>query len=147
MGVTARKDARLDQVADYLIKHEGNVPSYSEIGQRLGCTKSAISGAIGRLRKKGFAYCPEPKYIIKPIFGPFLPKHKPKPKREREQIVQRIPTPFRKHRPTQERVRGGCQYIPGEPSADDSCKCLAERLEGSSYCPKHDELCYQRKAA
>lgn len=31
----------------------------------------------------------------------------------------------------------GCQWIEGEPSADDRCKCGAPRVAGSAYCPEH----------
>jgi hypothetical protein len=34
-----------------------------------------------------------------------------------------------------------CQYIAGEPSADDACKCGAPVAPGSSYCQEHRALC------
>lgn len=37
----------------------------------------------------------------------------------------------------------GCQYITGKPSGDDSCKCNAPVIEGTSYCPEHTELCFR----
>ena len=37
---------------------------------------------------------------------------------------------------------GQCQYIAGEPSADDSCKCLAPAVPGRPYCGPHAALCY-----
>lgn len=30
-----------------------------------------------------------------------------------------------------------CQWIEGEPSGDDSCKCLRETEQGTSWCPPH----------
>ena len=30
-----------------------------------------------------------------------------------------------------------CQWIEGEPSGDDSCKCLRETAPGASWCPPH----------
>jgi hypothetical protein len=33
-----------------------------------------------------------------------------------------------------------CQWIDGEPSADESCKCGRPVRLGSSYCGRHDEL-------
>lgn len=35
-----------------------------------------------------------------------------------------------------------CQFIEGEPSADDTCKCNAPVKPGSSYCPEHHERCW-----
>ena len=30
-----------------------------------------------------------------------------------------------------------CQWIEGQPTPDDSCKCLAPSAPGVSYCPEH----------
>lgn len=35
-----------------------------------------------------------------------------------------------------------CQYIEGEPSADDSCKCGKPAQVGCSECPEHRAICY-----
>ena len=35
-----------------------------------------------------------------------------------------------------------CQYIEGEPSADDSCKCGKPAQVGWSECPDHHAICY-----
>ena len=35
-----------------------------------------------------------------------------------------------------------CQYIAGEPSADDSCKCSLPAVPGGSYCVLHQAVCY-----
>ena len=40
-----------------------------------------------------------------------------------------------------------CQYIAGKPSADDACKCRRPTKQGSSYCPRHSELCQQTEEA
>ena len=34
-----------------------------------------------------------------------------------------------------------CQYIAGEPSADDACKCGAPTDEGGVYCARHRARC------
>lgn len=34
-----------------------------------------------------------------------------------------------------------CQYIKGEPSADDACKCLKPAVPGKPYCAEHQALC------
>ena len=39
-----------------------------------------------------------------------------------------------------------CQFIAGDPSADDKCKCGAKLKPGSSYCPEHDAMCWGRAA-
>lgn len=36
-----------------------------------------------------------------------------------------------------------CQYIAGEASADDSCKCGAATEYGSPWCPTHYALCWR----
>ena len=37
--------------------------------------------------------------------------------------------------------RRTCQYIAGEPSADDRCKCRRPALPGSPYCEIHGQIC------
>lgn len=37
-----------------------------------------------------------------------------------------------------------CQYIAGEPSANDDCKCGEETIEGSGYYAHHEWLCHRR---
>ncbi|NIA67925.1 hypothetical protein HBA54_04905 [Pelagibius litoralis] len=39
-----------------------------------------------------------------------------------------------------------CQYIAGEPSTDDSCKCGAPTDEGGIYCDQHHGLCIPKPA-
>ena len=47
-----------------------------------------------------------------------------------------------------EREGGGrpCQWIAGEPSADDACKCGAPVIEGTSYCEPHWRRAFIPKA-
>lgn len=35
-----------------------------------------------------------------------------------------------------------CQWIEGQPTPDDSCKCLKPVKEGSAYCPEHHRRCW-----
>jgi hypothetical protein len=35
-----------------------------------------------------------------------------------------------------------CQFIPGEPSLDEGCKCGKPARVNSSYCPAHHYLCW-----
>ena len=39
-----------------------------------------------------------------------------------------------------------CQYIEGEPSLDDACKCGAE-TDGGPYCAAHKDRCVTRRLA
>lgn len=41
----------------------------------------------------------------------------------------------------------GCQWIEGEPSEQDACKCGAPALPERPYCRKHCEVAYVRGAA
>lgn len=36
-----------------------------------------------------------------------------------------------------------CQWIEGDPTPDDSCKCLAPSAPGVSYCPAHAQRAYR----
>ncbi len=36
-----------------------------------------------------------------------------------------------------------CQFIAGEPSFNDACKCGRKVKPGSPYCPEHHAHCYQ----
>ena len=38
-----------------------------------------------------------------------------------------------------------CQYIAGEPTEDDSCKCLEPTLPGHSWCREHFVLTHRRR--
>lgn len=42
---------------------------------------------------------------------------------------------------------GRCQWIAGEPSGDDRCKCGRRAVPGLPYCPDHQARAYQRRAA
>lgn len=35
-----------------------------------------------------------------------------------------------------------CQYIAGEPSVDDACKCGATTMQYKSYCAEHYRVCH-----
>lgn len=35
-----------------------------------------------------------------------------------------------------------CQWIEGEPTCDDSCKCLVATVPGKSYCEEHQKRAY-----
>ena len=39
-----------------------------------------------------------------------------------------------------------CQFIAGEPTVDDSCKCSGKTKPGSCYCPEHHVRCHTATA-
>ena len=45
--------------------------------------------------------------------------------------------------PPRDETKGLCQYIEGEPSADDACKCNAPALRGRPYCLDHARKAYR----
>ena len=105
--------------------------SVIEIGKALGKTKGAIAGRVHRL---GLELRPTP--------------IRPKPPGERKATPRRM----KKAAETVKLARAPvsffrtCQFIEGEPTADDSCKCGAETLPGSAYCQAHFERCWLRVA-
>ncbi len=38
-----------------------------------------------------------------------------------------------------------CQFIAGDPSADDACKCRRPAMPGSPYCEVHAEICREHE--
>lgn len=42
---------------------------------------------------------------------------------------------------------GGCKYPIGDPRDVNFCFCNKKRSVTSPYCTKHEDLCYERKAA
>ncbi len=37
----------------------------------------------------------------------------------------------------------GCQYIAGEPTGGDACKCGRPARAGSAYCEDHHDACHR----
>lgn len=128
----------------------------TSIAALLGKTKNAVIGRAHRMRLAGRAH---------PIAG-----HVTKPPEMRERRVRRIATrvPIEEPAPVPEpavveeaapttETEGGpyrpfmlppgrCQWIAGEPSADDRCKCGQRAVPGLPYCPEHQLKAYQRRA-
>lgn len=75
-----------------------------------------------------------PKLHARPAPKPTQPK--PVQAAPRRKPVDISPRPGRKGRQ--------CQWIAGEPTRKDSCKCLAETRPGSSWCEAHHERAYVR---
>ena len=82
----------------------------SIIGRAIGKTKNAVIGMSHRRRLPA-----RPSPIREP--APLTPIF----------VVNPLPRPM-------------CQWIDGVPTADDSCKCGAERLPGEVYCAHHKKI-------
>lgn len=104
--------------------------SYREIGRHFGMTKNAVSGWASR---NGYS---------KPENCPLNPRNSaPKPAEAKPMALEanpdrrvKIKTPWRDGSKTRFRA---CQWIEGEPSASEDCKCLAEAMPGKPYCAPH----------
>lgn len=131
--------------------------SAQEIGRRIGLGKNAVVGKAHRLKLPGRA-------------SPIRPG-KPKPTVTKEARLRLAPVPVReepepvplqplppKRRPQQARVvppqrlAGGgpratrCQWIAGEPSWDDACKCGQPVAPGRPYCAEHWHRAWKKSA-
>lgn len=116
---------RIGQVAGlvYRLVLEGLVPS-RQAGTRNGLPVSR--DVLQRRARK--ANKPPPVY--------FTAKPKPAP-------VRRIPAPVRAPLPDG-MIHKTCQYIAGQPTRADSCKCGRRVAPGSSYCAEHHALCWSK---
>lgn len=102
-----------------------NVP-FSKIAERLGRTKNQI---IGRANRLG---------LQKPNRSSFAKQVKA------ENAKPTRPIPLRRKAAPKGRQ---CQWIEGDPSADDTCKCRAWTVEGKPYCQEHLARAYRRPDA
>ena len=75
---------------------------------------------------------PPPKLRARP--APKPEPTQPKPVQPRRKPVDIAPIPKRRQ----------CQWIAGEPTPDDSCKCLTETRPASPWCEEHHEQAYVR---
>lgn len=92
--------------------------SHAEIALRLGASAYAIKNKLSDL---GLLRSAEPQAQRRQR-GYIEP---PKPR----------PQPLSRHHT--------CQFIAGEPSIDEACKCGEPAQVGSSYCPEHHAICWQ----
>ena len=138
----------------------------SAIGERMGKSKSSIIGRAARLGLTDAKDSPLGKYR-KPKKAPANSramdspiKKGTKPTRAHGLAVQLGAEKRKRDRPSPrdkpdplapvkklKRTIGGwrpkaCQFIEGEPSFDESCKCRKPLLPGSSYCPEHHARCW-----
>ena len=114
--------------------------TYREMIKKYDLTNCQIAGIVGRNKKRGEVS--ERTFFHTP----------PSEARERPTLpsVQRPPRPSGGKMPTgrsvvhtAKMVAGArfraCQWIPGEPSADDACKCGAATGESRVYCSEHEK--------
>lgn len=107
--------------------------STSAIGRKLGMTKNAVLGKAHRL---GLPSRPSP--ILPPLEAPPT-KAEALRLPAAEATPAAAPAPEEASPPSS---RHACQWIEGEPSVDDACKCGAPALAGRSYCPRHMARAY-----
>lgn len=94
--------------------------SQDAIAQELGLGKRSVIGQLSRL---GLTR---------------QPNRKPHKKQEQGSVT--LLKSIRQYAPVSRVHR--CQYIEGEPSIDDACKCGAPVQVKSSYCPEHHAICW-----
>lgn len=128
---------------------------YDRIASEMGLTKGTVAGVLHRLRKAGKPMRKQADPGIVPVPPAPKPaeteatsvlsasstivavaKKKPAPPKVR-QAATRPPTP-----PAHRSWRHECQYIEGDPSPDDTCKCRKPVEPGSPYCAEHKKLCF-----
>ncbi len=102
----------------------------SAIGRLLGLTKNQV---IGKAHRLGLEPRFSPIRRVDPLRCQARPENEvaleaPKPGKGDPSRLARVPRT--NHDP--------CQWIEGEPSADDKCKCGAPAVEGRPYCPEHE---------
>lgn len=103
----------------------------SQIAARFnGISRNAI---IGALRRNSIRLVGAPSRD-----GATIPKAQPRLPQARQG-----PHRFQAARATETWSRP-CQFIAGNPSAGDDCKCMARSLIGSSFCPQHHAIVYVR---
>lgn len=113
----------------------------SEIGEMMGRTKNQIVGRAHRLHlpSRGSPIRRSRKRRALGIGpgtppGPLSPLNWAKHQKAQDNANARK---LAVKRPILTGLRGGCQFITGEPSGDDSCKCGATRVAGTPYCATH----------
>ena len=138
----------------FVREHYGGRMSASEIARRMGLRKNQLVGLANRLGLKRSDRNPVGKTGSRPRkVGP----------RRRSARALGIDDPLAGSDASEATRRaalkpGGrpphvlsreprCQFIAGQPTVDDACKCGEPTLPGWPYCAEHRARCYQRRAA
>lgn len=107
----------------------------SQIAKTLGTTKNAV---IGKAHRLALPARPSP-LSHDGTLQQRRSKALARPTAPRETIVPLKP---QENEPAVLVTRHGCQWINGEPSGDNACKCGKPARSGSPYCPTHHNRCY-----
>lgn len=140
---TPRNDARL-------LAMRRRQFTFTEIANRLGTTKDAAQGRADRLRKRR----PSEPQRTYPKFVPHAQKGQAEPQKlnyrpgaqaaRAEKILRLTPANVRPDTGADLWRPRTCQWIDGEPLAEDSCKCGEKTAAGESWCPGHLTRIYSR---
>ena len=118
----------------------------TQIGLKLGTTRSAILGLINRLRAAGYYVDYRAKKRRPKKYAPSKPRKAPEKKLDQFELLMAAPVvvpPSEPSRPLtiMELTRRSCRYIlnDGKPSSFLYCGKTTER---GSYCYEHHKICF-----
>ncbi len=143
--------ARFTEDDDRFIReHYGQDMSATKIGRYLGKNKNSVIGRAGRLGLNDPERSPIRKAGNKSTRDLSRPKPSPKPRPAQSAPPIQRATYGKPRRVPVRRMVGGarfgrtraCQWIEGQPSIDDACKCGARAEPGYPYCEPHLRRAY-----
>ncbi len=105
-----------------------NGESQNSIGKLLNMTSGAVAGIITRSKLKS----ERSSRSFRPKGWSLLPPDQPIEVPPMKTIITETPSLFVREK------KSLCQWIAGEPSADDKCKCGAKTGDTRLYCPEHE---------
>lgn len=116
MGITRHTPEVIDAVLAAWRAGAG----YVEIGKNFNLSTGMVAGIVERNKEPGEKHVP-------PLRSPPAPR------------VECLPRAIKRPVRTGHGARfAACQWIAGEPSADDRCKCCAATGASRVYCRKHE---------
>ena len=115
--------------------------SYTEMGKSFGIGKNTIAGLVARNKRTG--------EVAKRSFRPrgWAPADVPLKRLPQTQDTGgKMPMGRAAIHTEMEPVgkEKTCQWIAGDPSSDDKCKCGADTGDSNLYCPNHEERAWIR---
>ncbi len=126
--------------------------SYGQAGKPFGYSKGVVAGIVSRNKNPGEMGARP----FRPALGPrikCLPPARKSPAAPMLPPARKAPAGDRRpkwmlsHRMVSGLHFRTCQWISGEPSADDRCKCRAAVGESRVYCPRHELRAWRRERA